>query len=128
VKSGHSRSTRRPGNPRCRAWLERTLLGLEGRRVVEATRETSPPHLHVAVFPARYVQYVAQLTSRPASAILAQARGATSYVVQRADTLWGLARQFRTSIDALRDANGLTTDRIHPGQVLEIPAPSDGGS
>jgi LysM repeat protein len=126
--TGMAIDLRRPGNPRCRAWLERTLLALEGQRVVEATRETSPPHFHVAVFPTRYVQYVAQLTSRPASAVLAQARGATTYVVRRADTLWDLARQFGTSIDALRDANGLTTDRIHPGQVLEIPASSDGGS
>lgn len=125
--TGMAIDVRRPTTGRCRAWLEGTLLSLEGRRVLEATRERNPPHFHIAVFPARYVQYVAQLTNTPASRVLALARGATTYVVQRADTLWALARQFGTSIEALLDANNLTTDRIQPGQVLEIPAP-DGGS
>lgn len=52
---------------RCRAWLERVLLSLEGAGVVEATRERRPPHYHVAVFPGRYASYVRSLTSRAAA-------------------------------------------------------------
>jgi LysM repeat protein len=125
--TGMAIDLRRPTTGRCRAWLERTLLALEARRVLEATREKSPPHFHVAVFPARYVEYVAQLTAVPAASVLAAAARPTSYTVQRADTLWDLARQFGTSIDALRDLNHLSSDRIYPGQVLEIPAEGEGG-
>jgi Family of unknown function (DUF5715) len=47
-----------PSNSGCRAWVERNLLSLEGSKVLEATRETSPPHYHVAVFPNPYHEYV----------------------------------------------------------------------
>jgi hypothetical protein len=40
-----------------RAWLERTLLGLEQAGVLDVTREHRPPHYHVAVFPAAYTAY-----------------------------------------------------------------------
>lgn len=40
--------------PACRAWLERALLRLEARGILDATRELRPPHYHVAVFPAAY--------------------------------------------------------------------------
>ena len=33
-----------------RAWLERTLLELEERGLLDVTREKSPPHYHVALF------------------------------------------------------------------------------
>jgi len=46
-----------------RRWLERTLLSLEDRIVLDATRERYPAHYHVAVFPREYVKYVAQLES-----------------------------------------------------------------
>jgi len=47
-----------PASRRCRTWLEKTLLTLEGQRVLEATRETTPPHYHVAVFPRPYTAYL----------------------------------------------------------------------
>ncbi len=47
---------------KCRQWLESTLLSLERKRVLEATREKKPPHYHVAVFPEPYTEYVASLT------------------------------------------------------------------
>ena len=42
-----------------RAWLERTLLGLENSGVLDVTRERFPPHYHVAVFPTAYREWVA---------------------------------------------------------------------
>jgi hypothetical protein len=47
-----------PDSRRCRVWLESTLLSLEGARVLEATREKSSPHYHVAVFPNPYKEYL----------------------------------------------------------------------
>ncbi|WP_456414082.1 septal ring lytic transglycosylase RlpA family protein [Oceanithermus profundus] len=45
------------------------------------------------------------------------------HVVQPGDTLFAIARRFGVSVEALRAANGLTDDRIHPGQVLVVPGP-----
>jgi hypothetical protein len=45
----------------CREWLESTLLSLEEKGVIDATRERHPPHYHVAVFPAAYRAYVERL-------------------------------------------------------------------
>lgn len=38
-------------SPTCRKWLEEELLALERANLLDATRETSPPHYHVAIFP-----------------------------------------------------------------------------
>ena len=46
-----------------RLWLERALLSLEDRSVLDATRERHPAHYHVAVFPREYSRYVAELES-----------------------------------------------------------------
>lgn len=43
------------------------------------------------------------------------------YVVQRGETLTGLARRFRTSPDVLRQLNQLSTDEIKVGQRLRVP-------
>lgn len=44
-----------------------------------------------------------------------------TYVVQQGDTLNGIALQFGTTAQAIRAANGLTSNNINPGQVLVIP-------
>jgi len=58
-----------PREKACRVWVESTLLFLEGKRVLEATRETSPPHYHVAVFPNPYKEYVDSLKKKAAAAV-----------------------------------------------------------
>jgi len=50
-----------PASKASRKWLEETLLALEDKSVLDATRERHPKHYHVAVFPAEYERYVAQL-------------------------------------------------------------------
>jgi len=45
---------------KCRSWLERVLLSLEGKGVLEATHEHFPAHYHVAVFPNPYLAYIGQ--------------------------------------------------------------------
>ena len=44
-----------------------------------------------------------------------------TYVVQRGDTLNGIAQKFGTTVQAIKSANGLTSDTINIGQVLIIP-------
>jgi len=48
---------------------------------------------------------------------------AADYVVQPGDTLYSLARRFGTTVEALKEANGLQSDLIQVGQRLRIPTP-----
>lgn len=55
--AGMAIDLRVPRRRRCEMWLERTLLHLERAGVLDATREHSPEHLHVALFPGPYSSY-----------------------------------------------------------------------
>jgi LysM repeat protein len=44
-----------------------------------------------------------------------------NYTVKSGDTLWAIAQANGTSVSALKSANKLTSDMIHPGQSLVIP-------
>ena len=61
--AGMAVDLRIPRSAANRRWLERTLLSLEDRIVLDATKERHPAHYHVAVFPREYVKYLAQLES-----------------------------------------------------------------
>ncbi|MCM1087817.1 MAG: LysM peptidoglycan-binding domain-containing protein [Muribaculaceae bacterium] len=43
------------------------------------------------------------------------------YTVRSGDTLWLLARRYGTSVDAIKQLNGLSSDNLSIGQVLRIP-------
>ncbi len=138
------RSSRRSS---CRRWLEGTLLSLEAKGLLEATRERRPAHYHVAIFPAAYLTYVEKLTggtrlaertNRPAEGIkLASAQkpnyasvvpavGASQgYKVRRGDSLWTIGKKFGVTVAELKQANGLKSSTIRVGQTLVIPG-SDG--
>jgi nucleoid-associated protein YgaU len=111
---------RRTNDRGCRAWLENVLLSLESTGVLEATRERTPPHYHVAIFPRPYARYVANLEARAADTRLASS-SSLDYRVRRGDSLWNIAREHGTSVEELKTANGLTGSRIYAGQLLQIP-------
>lgn len=119
--TGMAVDLRRSSRPACRAFLEKTLLSLEGRSVLEATRERHPPHYHVTLYPDPYMRYLAAKGVKGASsrsgAVLAK-----SYRVRGGDSLWDIAKRHGTSVATLKRANGISSSRLKPGQVLEIPS------
>lgn len=115
--TGMAVDIRRSNNRGCRVWLESTLLSLEKQGVVEATRETRPPHYHVAVFPKPYAGYVASLPDKSLPDPAAQER----YEVRRGDSLWSIARNHGLDVDTLKEANRIRGNRIYAGQMLMIP-------
>lgn len=126
--TGMALDLRQSDSASCRAWLEDTLLSLEAAGVVEATRERHPRHYHVAVFPKRYRRYVTQLLAKrgeetPPTGVEAAESGPRSYEVLTGDSLWSIAAENGVTVRRLKEANGLTSSRIHPGKTLLIPAP-----
>ena len=50
------------------------------------------------------------------------APGVTTHTVRAGDTLWLLAQQYSTTVEAIRALNNLTSDVLRIGQILQIPA------
>lgn len=44
------------------------------------------------------------------------------YVVKAGDSLWLIAQKYGTTVDAIKNLNGLTGDMLNIGQVLKIPS------
>jgi hypothetical protein len=124
--TGMALDLRRPFPGPCRNWLEETLLYLEGQKVLEATRESSPAHYHIALFPQAYIAHMSRLTGLSATAIAASLESGepTTYTVKRKDTLWQISRRYDTTPRAIQLANGLSSTQIYPGQQLKIPTGS----
>lgn len=124
----------------CERWLSRTLLSLEERGVLDATRERRPPHFHVALFPEAYMRYVNGLGARsarlassstrlpdPGTAVAEAEPEAPAvaqleeYEVNRGDSLWTIARRYNTTVAELKELNKLRSSRIAAGQVITVP-------
>lgn len=127
--TGMAVDLRRSRKSSCRKFLERTLLRLEDRGVLEATRENRPPHYHVSLFPEAYTRYLAGRgvgETRVAKASGGSSKSTASskrYKVSRGDSLWAIAKRHGVSVDQLKRANNLRSPKsLRPGQVLHIPA------
>jgi membrane-bound lytic murein transglycosylase D len=51
-------------------------------------------------------------------------RGTRSHVVQAGETLFGIARRYGVTVDAIRRANQMETDQVRTGQRIVIPPAS----
>ncbi len=68
-----------------------------------------------------YLAWRRQEQNRPAEGGAAAGLQVT-YKIERGDTLSGIASRHRVSAKAIRELNGLKSDRIRIGQILKIPA------
>jgi hypothetical protein len=113
---GMALDLRVPASARDRAWLERTLLALEGEGVLDVTRERRPPHYHVAVYPAEYLAWVARrdsLGGLPAVPMIGATPGAVDAAGSSAAALVALGAGREAAVD-LSDA--------HEGPGPRLPA------
>ena len=138
--AGMALDLRVPRKSSCRRWLENTLVSLEKRGVLEATRERRPAHYHVAIFPSQYENYVTALTGKRTSAtkssgmkiatanrpnyasVIPSGSASNRYKVKSGDSLWSIARKHGLTVAELKRANGLKSAIIKPGQTLVIPS------
>lgn len=111
--TGMAMDLRRSWDRSCRTWMEMTLLTLEVNGVLDAMLESRPPHYHVALFP--------RLWEAQGAEILSQGEP-THYQVSRGDTLWKIAKRHNTDVFSVKKVNGLRSDSIYIGQVLQLPA------
>ncbi len=51
---------------------------------------------------------------------LQQMPGIVGYIVQPGDSLWKIAKKFHTTVDNIKETNGLTEDEIRPGDKLVL--------
>lgn len=65
-----------------------------------------------------------------AAAFLAShdAEASTQHTVQSGESLWSIAQQHNTSVDAIKKNNNLTDNMVFPGQVLTIGGSSNSSS
>ncbi len=51
-----------------------------------------------------------------------------TYTVVRGDSLWSIAREYNTTVDAIKQLNNLTSNTIYIGQKLQIPVSNNTGN
>lgn len=131
--TGMAVDLRRSRRASCRKFLEKTLIHLEDKGVLEATRENRPPHYHVSLFPDAYTRYlagrgvgeakVAKATGSSKGSSAPAGAAGKRYKISRGDSLWAIARKHGVSVEQLKRANNLGSPKsLRPGQVIEIPA------
>jgi LysM repeat protein len=119
-----------------------TVVSVEGTPTLTTTpeAEVSPtaipsmtPTTEVEASPTATSEPGATATATPTeepepTATTAPSTSGFDYVVQAGDTLWGLALRFGTTVEAIKQANGLASDTIYKGQTLTMPGVAGGGT
>ena len=97
--------------------------GVSPKAIQDANPGVDPKKLQIGkkiVLPAPSAAPATTVTGTPAPAV------AESYTVASGDTLTSIAKKFSITVNQLRKANNMTTDRIKVGEKLNIPAKAPG--
>jgi LysM repeat protein len=114
------------------AWADNPAKWRGGDRKPTPPRTTTPPvrppqatasnqRPTQQTRPTQTAQNRPTATPQPRPQPRPQPQAQRRYTVKRGDTLSGIASRHRTTVAALRRANGISGDLIRPGQVLRIP-------
>ncbi len=94
------------------------------RRVTPANRKNYELNVPVHVTP----EIAQQLSTLPITKRIPSLTGASdlasSHKVQHGDSLWTIARRYKTTVEKLKEANHLSSNRLSIGQRLVIPGRS----
>jgi LysM repeat protein len=104
-----------------------TTVPGESATPIPSMTPTTEPSPTATTEPGVTVEPTATTEPQP-TATTAPTTGGFDHVVQAGDTLWGLALRFGTTVEAIKSANGLTSDTIYKGDTLTIPGTADGGT
>ena len=83
---------------------------------VNPVYDTPPAYEDTAAVPTPSPSPTVTPPSAPAGA------AATVHTVVKGDTLWGLSQKYKVSVDAIKQANGMTKDTVVLGTRVQIPA------
>ncbi len=98
------------------------LLGQYKQKIQELEKVIEAQHQHMKNLETALHSVVELIQAKEATKEIALRSGrASTYQVQSGDTLEKIARNHKVSLQALREANQLTSDRILVGQTLNIP-------
>lgn len=64
----------------------------------------------------------------PSGGVTVAAGGEISYTVRSGDSLWSLARRYSTTVDRIKQDNGLRSETLQPGQTLTLRGGSASGA
>lgn len=90
--------------------------------ITSSNSEPVPPPVPTVARQTSPAPALADLPESKSLPIPASTHAETLYVIKRGDSLATIAKANRTTVKALKAANGLTSDLIRIGQKLKIPA------
>jgi len=64
---------------------------------------------------------IGQILKLPSTEIINIPSTSTTYIVQKGDTLYSIAKKYNTTVDMIKTSNNLTTNTLSIGQNLKIP-------
>ena len=64
---------------------------------------------------------IGQVLKLPGGGTTSDTQSGNTYIVQRGDSLWSIARKYDTTVSELQKLNNLTTTTLQIGQVLTVP-------
>jgi hypothetical protein len=97
-------------------FLDHIAASRSGENQVEIKAEVS---LEVLAFTNERVRAVLDMTAAPVNAERKQAMpGIVGYIVRKNDTLWGIAKDYDTTVERIRELNSMETDGLKEGDRL----------